>query len=63
MTEQMKTLFVDYLEPNQDMDQLNENLHTIERDFNRTNEFLTLSLNIMAKKASLPWCKCRISKY
>lgn len=57
MTEQMKSFFVKYIEPNQDVSQLSEALNTIEKDFNRTNEFITISLMILGRKAGLPWCK------
>lgn len=29
----------------------------IEKDFKRSNEFISVSLKILAKKANLPWCK------
>jgi hypothetical protein len=60
MAEQMAGLFVNYMQlENQavDLQQFSILMNAIEKDFNRTNEFISISLMILGKKGGLPWCK------
>lgn len=63
MTEQMAIIFVKYMQLstenniNDDIEEFTTQMDDIEKDFKRSNEFVSVSLRILGKKANLPWCK------
>jgi hypothetical protein len=40
-----------------DLERFSSVMNNIEKDFNRLNEFVSISLMILGKKGNLPWCK------
>lgn len=40
-----------------DYKQFDIHMNNVEKDFNRLNEFISISLMILGKKGNLPWCK------
>lgn len=66
----MASLFVQYMQlPNDvessepsDLERFSQVMSNIEKDFNRLNEFVSISLMILGKKGNLPWCKYSIYK-
>lgn len=66
MAELMMIIFTQYMQVDDivnrptdknDPDQFHTLMNTIEKDFNRTNEFISISLMILGKKGGFPWCK------
>lgn len=70
MAEQMMIMFEKYMQftdspiehvTEDDLQMFDRKMSVIEKDFNRTNEFIAISLTILGKKGGFPWCK--YSKY
>jgi hypothetical protein len=66
MAEQMMIMFENYMQltdlsvehvSEDDLQVFDRKMGAIERDFNRTNEFISISLTILGKKGGFPWCK------
>lgn len=62
MAEEMAMLFAKYMQlegqtETRDLHQFSDSMNAIEKDFNRANEFISITLMIMGKKGGLPWCK------
>ncbi|KAI8380436.1 Spc98 family-domain-containing protein [Choanephora cucurbitarum] len=59
LAEQMKQLFRTYLHLDsantQDNETFDNTLNAIEKEFQRTNEFISISLMILGKKGGFPW--------
>ncbi|KAI8056450.1 Spc98 family-domain-containing protein [Thamnidium elegans] len=59
MAEKMVTMFIHYMEvfegKDRNVEEFTTLMDTIEKDFTRTNEFISVSLMILGKKANLPW--------
>jgi gamma-tubulin complex component 5 len=64
MAEQMVTIFMQYMQvdslEDNPMDTNNSNefhklMNTMEKEFNRTNQFISISLMILGKKGGFPW--------
>ncbi|KAI8386940.1 Spc98 family-domain-containing protein [Blakeslea trispora] len=59
LAEKMKQLFKTYLHSNstdmQNTEMFDETLSVIEKEFHRTNEFISISLMILGKKGGFPW--------
>lgn len=56
----MANLFNQYMQFSDDEvdhNQFNICMNNVEKDFNRLNEFISISLMILGKKGNLPWCK------
>lgn len=70
MAELMMTIFTQYMEVDgtennqtngNNLGQFHTLMNTIEKEFNRTNEFISISLMILGKKGGFPWCKFILS--
>lgn len=61
MTEQMAILFKEFMRlssnTNDNSEAFKTQIRDIEKNFKRSNEFISVSLKIYAKKANFPWCK------
>ncbi|KAI8638556.1 Spc98 family-domain-containing protein [Parasitella parasitica] len=64
MAEQMMLIFENYMQLTdspidqilpKDLQEFDQKMSAIEKDFNRTNEFISVSLTILGKKGGLPW--------
>ncbi|CEP12196.1 hypothetical protein [Parasitella parasitica] len=64
MAEQMMSIFERYMQSTdsytdqisaEDFQELDRIMDAIEKDFNRTNEFISVSLTILGKKGGFPW--------